>query len=103
MQKMYHDTPKVVQLHRLQEHQLRMRSVALSGVKAEDCDRTWRALKWRQKTANQSTDFLNSAADGADGREKIMALFDFKKLPAGISRILYAGVACCMRRPHTFY
>ena len=98
---MYHDVLKVVQLHRLQEHQLRMRSLALSGVKGEGCKKTWRALKWRQETADQSTGFLNSAADGADGREKIMALFDFKKLPAGISRILYAGVACCMRRPHT--
>ena len=117
---MYHDVLKVVQLHRLQEHELRMRSLALSGHKEEDCHKSWRALEWRQKTVDQSWDFLNKAAKGKDGREKIMALFDFKKLPTGIYRlnvlggsfyaegvcpgiyrILYAGVAFCMRRPHT--
>ena len=97
---MYHDIPKVVQLHRLQEHQLRMRSLALSGHKEEDWDKSWRALTWRQETADQSTEFLNSGAEGQEGRKKILQLFDFKKLPKGISRILYAGVACCMRRPH---
>ena len=98
---MYHDVLKVVQLHRLQEHELRMRSLALSGHKEEDCHKSWRALEWRKKTVDLSWDFLNQAADGQDGREKIMAVFDFKKLPKGIYRILYAGVACCMRRPHT--
>ena len=107
---MYHDVLKVVQLHRLQEHELRMRSLALSGHKEEDCHKSWRALEWRQKTVDQSWDFLNKAAKGKDGREKIMAVFDFKKLPTGtywlnegkcpgICRILYA--AYCMRRPHT--
>ena len=112
---MYHDVLKVVQLHRLQEHELRMRSLALSGHKEEDCLKSWRALEWRQKTVDQSWDFLNKAAKGKDGLEKIMALFDFKKLPTGtywfwlcssfysegvcqgIYRILYAGVACCTR------
>ena len=117
---MYHDVLKVVQLHRLQEHELRMRSLALSGHKEEDCHKSWRALEWRKKTVDQGWDFLNKAAEGQDGREKIMALFDFKKLPTGIYwlnelgssfytegvcpgiyRILYAAVACCMRRPHT--
>ena len=97
---MYHDVLKVVQLHRLQEHELRMRSLALSGVKAEDCDKTWRALKWRQKTADQSTDFLNSGAEGSDGHEKILQLFDFKKLPKGISRMLYAATAYCIQNPY---
>ena len=117
---MYHDVLKVVQLHRLQEHELRMRFLEMSGRKKEDCRKSWRALEWRQKTVDQSWDFLNKGAKGKDGREKIMALFDFKKLPTGIYRfngligsfyhggvcpgiyrIFYAGVACCMRRPHT--
>jgi len=117
MQNMYHDVLQVVQLHRLQEHELRMRSLALSGHKEEDCHKSWRALEWRKKTVDLSWDFLNQAAEGQDGREKIMAVFDFKKLPTGtywlndgssfytegkcpgICRILYA--AYCMRRPHT--
>ena len=116
---MYHDVLKVVQLHRLQEHEIRMRCLDLLGHKEEDWHKSWRALEWRQATVDQSWDFLNSAAKGKDGLEAIMALFDFKKLPAGtywfwhgssfyaegrcpgIHRILYAGVACCMWRPHT--
>ena len=117
---MYHDVLKVVQLHRLQEHEIRMRCLDLLGHKEEDWHKSWRALEWRQKTVDQSWDFLNKAAKGKDGLEAIMALFDFKKLPTGIywlnelgssfytegvcpgiHRILYAGVACCIRRPHT--
>ena len=100
---MYHDIPKVVQLHRLQEHELRMRFLEMSGHKKEDCHKSWRALEWRQKTVDQSWEFLNSGAKGQEGRDKTLQLFDFKKLPKGIYRILYAGVACCMRRPHTVY